>query len=190
MNKVIFKGSAMLNPVPVVLVTSKNKNGDVNVFTVAWAGTACTKPPMLTIAVRPERLSYEYIKETGVFVVNLPSADLVKKVDYCGVKSGRIINKIEEMKFKLSYGSEVDAPIIDDCPVALECKVKSITALGTHDLVLAEIVAVHVDDNLFDEQGKIHYEKAKLISYSHGEYYPLPQKSIGKFGFSVKKKSR
>lgn len=190
MSKVVFKGSAMLNPVPAVLITSKNKNGNINVFTVAWAGTACTKPPMLTIAVRPERLSYEYIKETGVFAVNLPSADLVKKVDYCGVKSGRNVDKINEMKFKLSYGEEIDVPIIEDCPVALECKVKSITALGTHDLFLAEIVAVHVNEELIDNEGKIHYERANLISYSHGEYYSLPQKSIGKFGFSVRKKKR
>lgn len=190
MSKVVFKGSAMLNPVPAVLITSKNKNGNINVFTVAWTGTACTKPPMLTIAVRPERLSYEYIKETGIFAVNLPSADLVKKVDYCGVKSGRNVDKINEMKFKLSYGEEIDVPIIEDCPIALECKVKSITALGTHDLFLAEIAAVHVNEDLIDNEGKIHYERANLISYSHGEYYSLPQKSIGKFGFSVRKKKR
>lgn len=190
MSKVVFKGSAMLNPVPAVLITSKNKNGNINVFTVAWTGTACTKPPMLTIAVRPERLSYEYIKETCVFAVNLPSADLVKKVDYCGVKSGRNVDKINEMKFKLSYGEEIDVPIIEDCPIALECKVKSITALGTHDLFLAEIAAVHVNEDLIDNEGKIHYERANLISYSHGEYYSLPQKSIGKFGFSVRKKKR
>lgn len=190
MKKAVFKGSAMLNPVPAVLVTSKNKNGDINVFTVGWTGTACTKPPMLTIAVRPERLSYEYITETGVFAVNLPSADLVRKVDYCGVRSGRSVNKIEKMEFKLSYGTEVDVPLIDDCPISLECKVKSVTSLGTHDLFLAEIAAVHVNENLIDKHGKIHYEKAGLIAYSHGEYYCLPQKSIGKFGFSVNKNSK
>lgn len=145
---------------------------------------------MLTIAIRPERLSYEYIKETKAFVVNLPSMDLVRKVDYCGVKSGRTINKIEKMNFKISSGKEIDVPIIDDCPIALECKLVNITELGSHHLFLAQITAVHVEDNLVDSNGKIHYENANLICYSHGEYYPLPKKSIGKFGFSVSKKKQ
>lgn len=187
MEKIQFNGGTMLNPVPVVLVTSKNSSGSINVFTVAWAGTACTKPPMLTIAVRPERLSYEYIKETMSFIINLPSEKLTKKVDYCGVKSGRIVDKIKEMGFTLSQGAEIDCPIIEDCPISLECKVKSITPLGSHHLFLAEIVKVHVDANLIDKNGKIHFEKAKLIQYCHGEYYPMPEHSIGTFGFSVQK---
>lgn len=187
MKKIQFKGGTMLNPVPVVLVTSKNSKGDTNVFTVAWAGTACTKPPMLTISVRPERLSYEYIKESMEFVVNLPSQQLTKKVDYCGVKSGRITDKIKDMGFTLSPGIEIDCPIIQDCPISLECKVRSITPLGSHDLFLAEIVKVHVDESLIDKNGKIHFENAKLINYCHGEYYPMTTQSIGKFGFSVQK---
>ncbi|WP_102400136.1 flavin reductase family protein [Haloimpatiens massiliensis] len=190
MTKEIFKGSAMLNPVPVVLITCKNKEGKINVFTVGWIGTACTKPPMITVAIRPERLSYDYIKETREFVVNLPSKDMVNIVDFCGVRSGRDLDKIEKFNLKLSNSKNVDVPILEDCPISLECKVMSITPLGTHDLFLAEVLAVHVEDNIIDSNGKIHYEKANLISYCHGEYYPMPSKSIGKFGFSVQKKKR
>lgn len=187
MSKIDFDGAAMLNPVPVVLITSKNSEDKINVFTVAWCGTVCTKPPMLTISVRPERLSYEYIKESMEFVVNLPTKDMTRKVDFCGVKSGRDINKIEAMDFKLSPSDIVKCPMIEDCPISLECKVKNITPLGTHDLFLAEIVRIHVDQKLADKNGKIHFENADLINYCHGEYYPMVKKSIGKFGFSVKK---
>jgi len=189
MTKTIFKGSAMLNPVPVVLITSKNKEGKVNVFTVAWIGTACTKPPMITVAIRPERLSYEYIKESGDFVVNLPSSKMVREVDYCGVRSGKQIDKIKEMKFKTENSKDIMAPIISECSIALECKVRSITPLGSHDLFLAEIVNTHVDNSLIDAVGKIHFEKADLITYSHGEYFSVNSKPLGKFGYSVQKKT-
>jgi flavin reductase (DIM6/NTAB) family NADH-FMN oxidoreductase RutF len=188
MTKTIFKGSAMLNPVPVVLITSKNKEGKINVFTVAWIGTACTKPPMITVAIRPERLSYEYIKESGDFVVNLPPSKMVREVDYCGVRSGNQIDKIKEMNFKLENSKDVMAPIISQCSIALECKVRSITPLGSHDLFLAEIVNTHVDNSLIDAMGKIHFEKADLITYSHGEYFSVNSKPLGKFGYSVQKK--
>lgn len=190
MTKQIFKGSAMLNPVPVVLVTSRNSDGKVNVFTVGWAGTACTRPPMVTIAVRPERLSYEFISENGEFAINLPTADMVKKVDYCGVKSGRINDKISEMNFKLEPSEKISVPIITQCPVALECKVVNNIPLGSHNLLIAEIVSVHVEEDLIDQNGKIHLEKANLLCYSHGEYFPVPSKPIGKFGFSVKRKNK
>jgi len=190
MTKTIFKGSAMLNPVPVVLITSKNKEGKVNVFTVGWIGTACTKPPMITVAIRPERLSYDYIKESGDFVVNLPNIKLVREVDYCGVRSGKQIDKIKEMNFTVTESKDVTAPLISECPVAPECKVKSITPLGTHDLFLAEIVNTHVDNNLIDSNGKIHFEKADLITYSHGEYFSVNSKALGKFGYSVQKKAK
>jgi flavin reductase (DIM6/NTAB) family NADH-FMN oxidoreductase RutF len=188
MTKTIFKGSAMLNPVPVVLITSKNKEGKINVFTVGWIGTACTKPPMITVAIRPERLSYEYIKESGDFVVNLPNSKMVREVDYCGVRSGKQIDKIKEMNFTMENSKDVTAPFISECPVALECKVKSITPLGTHDLFLAEIVNTHVDNSLIDANGKIHFEKADLITYSHGEYFSVNSNALGKFGYSVQKK--
>lgn len=182
-----FKGGTMLNPVPSVLITSQNKEGKVNVFTAAWVGTACTKPPMLTVAIRPERLSYEYIKETGEFVVNLPARSMVKAVDYCGVRSGRTNDKIKEMKFTLENSSRVSVPMIGECPVSMECKVKSITPLGSHDLFLAEILSVNIEEDLIDDKGKIHYEKADLITYCHGQYFSLNPKSLGSFGFSVKK---
>ena len=189
MTKTIFKGSAMLNPVPVVLITSKNTEGKTNVFTVAWIGTACTKPPMITVAIRPERLSYEYIKESGDFVVNMPNSTMVREVDYCGVRSGNQIDKIKEMNFTIEDSKDVTAPLISQCPIALECRVKSITPLGSHDLFLAEIVNTHVDNNLIDAKGKIHFEKADLITYSHGEYYSVDSKPLGKFGYSVEKKN-
>lgn len=185
--KVDFKGSVILNPVPVVLITSRNKEGKDNVFTVAWVGTVCTKPPMLSISIRPERLSYEYIKESMEFTVNLPSADLVKKVDYCGVRSGRVVDKIKEMNFLMKEGEKVSAPYIDDCPISIECQVKQIIPLGTHDVFIAEVVSSHVNEDLMDENGKIHFEWANLVTYCHGEYFPMTKNSIGSFGYSVMK---
>lgn len=190
MTKISFKGSAMLNPVPSVLITSQNKEGKINVFTVGWIGTACTKPPMITAAIRPERLSYEYIKETGEFVVNLPSKDMVKTVDFCGVRSGKNIDKIEHCNLTLEQSEKVKVPSIKQCPVSLECKVKTITPLGSHDLFLAEVLSIHVEENLLDENGKIHLEKANLICYSHGEYFSLNSKALGKFGYSIQKKKK
>ncbi|KEI00905.1 flavin reductase family protein [Clostridium botulinum] len=188
MSKKTFKGSAMLNPVPSVLITSKNNKGKVNVFTVGWIGVACTKPPMISVAIRPERLSYEYIKENNEFVVNLPSRNLVKAVDFCGVRSGNTLDKIKELNFTLRESDNISVPYIDECPITLECKVKNILPLGSHDLFLAEILSVHVEEDLIDEKGKIHYEKADLICYSHGEYFGVSKKALGSFGFSVKKK--
>lgn len=188
MKKNLFKGSVVLNPVPVVLITSRNSEGKENVFTVAWTGTICTKPPMLSISIRPERLSYEYIKETMEFTVNLPTRKLTRETDYCGVRSGRTNNKIEEMKFTMMEGKEVKSPYIDECPVNIECKVKNIIPLGTHDLFLAEVLCSHIDSKLLDENEKIHFEWANLISYSHGEYFPVSKEPIGSFGYSVAKK--
>ena len=186
--KVEFKGSVILNPVPVVLITSKNKEGKENVFTVAWTGTVCTKPPMLSISVRPERLSYEYIKETMEFTVNLPSSDMTRAVDYCGVRPGRKFDKIKEMNFTMVEGTNVDVPYINECPISIECKVKSIIPLGTHDLFIAEVVGSYVDKDLMDEKGKIHLEEADLITYCHGEYFKMDTEALGKFGYSVAKK--
>lgn len=188
MKKNIFKGSVVLNPVPVVMVTSRNSEGKDNVFTVAWTGTICTKPPMLSISVRPERLSYEYIKETMEFTVNLPTRRLTRESDYCGVRSGRTNDKIKEMGFTMREGKEVKSPYIEECPVNIECRVKQIIPLGTHDLFLAEVLCSHIDSELLDENEKIHFEWANLISYSHGEYFPMPKKAIGSFGYSVAKK--
>ncbi|WP_055277017.1 MULTISPECIES: flavin reductase family protein [Clostridium] len=153
-----------------------------------WSGTVCTKPPMLSISVRPERLSYEYIKETMEFTVNLPSSDMTRAVDYCGVRPGRKFDKIKEMNFTMVEGTNVDVPYINECPISIECKVKSIIPLGTHDLFIAEVVGSYVDKDLMDEKGKIHLEEADLITYYHGEYFKMDTEALGKFGYSVAKK--
>lgn len=189
MDKVKLKGSVILNPVPVVLVTSRNKEGKNNVFTVGWTGTINTKPPMLYISVRPERLSYEYIKESMDFVVNLPGSNLVKAVDYCGVRSGKRYDKISEMGFTLKESDHVSAPYIEECPINIECKVTNIIPLGTHDMFIAEVLGSHINENLFDENGKICFENANMMAYCHGGYYPLHKYPTGSFGFSVMKKS-
>ncbi len=188
MKKREFKGSVLLNPVPVVMITCRNKEGKENVFTVAWTGTICTKPPMLSISIRPERLSYEYIKETMEFTVNMPHRKQTRETDFCGVRSGRQLDKIKECGFTMVEGKDINVPFIKECPVNIECKVKQIIPLGTHDIFLAEVVGSHVNENLMDENDKIHLEWANLISYSHGEYFPISNEPIGKFGYSVAKK--
>ena len=188
MKKREFKGSVLLNPVPVVMITCRNKEGKENVFTVAWTGSICTKPPMLSISIRPERLSYEYIKETMEFTVNMPHRKQTRETDFCGVRSGRQLDKIKECGFTMVEGKDVNVPFIKECPVNIECKVKQIIPLGTHDIFLAEVVGSHVNENLMDENDKIHLEWANLISYSHGEYFPISNEPIGKFGYSVAKK--
>lgn len=190
MGKLNFKGSVMLNPTPVVLVTSKNNDDKVNVFTVGWVSTVCTKEPIIAMGIRPERLSYEYIKESGECVINLPTRDMVKFVDFVGVRSGRKVDKLKHFGYKLNKGEAISTPSIDKCPVALECKVKSITPLGTHDLFLLEVINIKVDESLIDENNKICFNKANLICYSHGEYYGLNTKPLGTFGYSVKKKHK
>ena len=183
-----FKGSTILNPVPVVLISCQNSEGKENIFTVAWIGTICSKPPMLYISIRPERLSYDYIKETKEFIVNLPTVEQTKATDYCGVRSGRTNDKIKEMDFTMIKGENLNCSYIKECPINIECRVKEIISLGSHDMFIAEVLSSHIDETLIDEKEKIHFERANLITYSHGEYYPLPKNSIGKFGFSVAKK--
>jgi flavin reductase (DIM6/NTAB) family NADH-FMN oxidoreductase RutF len=191
MKKQIFNGSTMLNPVPVVLITSKNKKGESNVFTVAWTGIMSSEPPLLYISIRPERLSYENITETMEFTVNLPSKNLVKLVDYCGVKSGRKNNKIKECNFTLKKGKKVKSDYIEECPINIECKVINILKQGgSHDIFISEILCTHVNEDLIDSNQKIHFDWADLIVYSHGEYFPLNKKRIGSFGFSVGKKKK
>ncbi|NFD31056.1 flavin reductase family protein [Clostridium botulinum] len=190
MSKLNFKGSVMLNPTPVVLVTSKNKSNKTNIFTVGWVSTVCTREPIIAMGIRPERLSYEYIKESGECVINLPSKDMVKIVDYCGVVSGKKQNKIKHLNLELNEGIAISTPSLQSAPVALECKVKSITPLGTHDLFLFEVLNVKIDSRLIDSNNKICFNKANLICYSHGEYYSLISKPLGSFGYSVKKKKK
>lgn len=176
----------MLYPVPAVMVSCARPGEKPNIITVAWAGTVCSSPAMLSISVRKERYSYDIIKETGNFVVNLVNKDLVYATDYCGVKSGRDTDKFKEMKLTPLPSQYVEAPGISESPVNLECKVTQVIPLGSHDLFLAEIVGVTIDEKYMDENGKFHLNDAGLVSYSHGEYYELGKK-LGTFGYSVKK---
>ena len=179
---------ALLAPVPVVLISCGTVEKP-NVFTVAWAGTVCTHPPMISISVRPGRFSYPLIKESGEFVLNLPSASMARAVDFCGVKSGREVDKFALCGLTAVPAAGVSAPAVEECPVRFSCKVKSVTPLGTHDLFLAEIVSIESDEALFEENGRLALEKADLLAYSHGEYYTLGKK-VGSFGFSVRKKKK
>lgn len=176
----------MLYPLPVVMVSVADKNGRNNIITIAWAGTVCSNPPMVSISVRPERYSYDIIKETGEFVLNLTTKDLTYATDYCGVKSGRDVDKFKEMGLTALPGKEVKAPLIAESPVNIECKVTQILPLGSHDMFLAEVVAVHVDEKYMDEKGKFHLDKAEPIAYSHGDYLATGE-LLGTFGYSVKK---
>ena len=190
MKKRYLKGSVILNPVPVVLITCRNLEGKENIFTVAWIGTVCSKPPMLSISIRPERLSYDYIKETMEFTVNIPNRKLTKITDFCGVRSGRQINKIEEMNLTMVKGSEIETSFIEECPISIECKVKEIIKLGSHYMFIAEVLCSHINEDLFDEKDKIDLTKADLIAYSHGEYFSVDKNPLGKFGYSVMKKKK
>lgn len=185
--KQVWKPSTMLNPVPVVMVSCTDKEGKPNIITLAWTGTINSDPPMVSISVRKERYSFELIKEKGEFVINLPTKKLAFATDYCGVKSGRDIDKFKEMGLTAEAASKVGVPLIKECPLNLECIVKQSIELGSHVLFLAEVVATNVEETLLDEKGKLDLSKAELICYSHGEYYPLG-KPLGYFGYSVTKR--
>ena len=187
MAKEIWKPGNMLYPLPVVMVSVADKEGRNNIITVAWAGTICTNPAMVSISVRPERYSYSIIKETGEFVINLTTKDLTFATDYCGVKSGRDVDKFKEMKLTALPASQVKAPLIGESPVNIECKVRDVIALGSHDMFLADVVAVHADEKYMDAKRKFHLEKAEPIVYSHGTYFECG-KELGTFGYSVRKK--
>ncbi len=186
MGKRQFKPGNMLYPVPAVMVSVADKEGNSNIFTVAWAGTVCTNPPMLSISVRPERHSYQMIKETGEFVVNLTTEELAFATDYCGVKSGRDTDKWKDTGLTKAPASKVSVPLIQESPVNLECKVVRVDELGSHHMFLAEVVAVDVDDAYFDEKDTFHLSKAKPMAYSHGRYYGLGEQ-LGTFGYSVRR---
>lgn len=187
MAKELWKPGNMLYPLPVVMVSMADKNGKTNIITIAWAGTVCTNPPMVSISVRPERYSYPILKETGEFVINLTTKELAFATDYCGVKSGRDVDKFKEMKLTPLKAKEVKAPLIQESPVNLECRVREILPLGSHHMFLADVAAVHADEKYMDEKHKFHLEKAEPIVYSHGTYLACGEQ-IGTFGYSVKKK--
>lgn len=188
MAKEIWKPGNMLYPLPVVMVSLADGNGKNNIITIAWAGTVCTNPPMVSISVRRERYSYNILKETGEFVINLTTRELAYAADYCGIKSGREVDKFREMRLTPIPGSSVAAPMIGESPVNLECRVQQVLSLGSHDMFLAEVVAVHADQRYMDSQHKFHLEQAEPIVYSHGAYL-LCGEQVGTFGYSVRKKS-
>ncbi len=186
--KQVWKPGNMLYPLPAVMVSCKRKDEKPNIITVAWAGTICTSPAMLSISVRPERYSYDIIRESGEFVVNLVTKDLVYAADYCGVRSGRDVDKFKEMHLHEQESVKVAAPGIAESPVNIECKVCEVKELGSHHLFIAEVVSVCVDDDYMNEKGKFELNRSGLITYSHGEYFELGKKA-GSFGYSVRKKA-
>ena len=188
MSKQSWKPGNMLYPLPVVLITTADKAGNTNVFTVAWAGTICSDPPMVSISVRPERYSHHMIEETGEFVINLTTRELAYATDFCGVRSGREVDKFREMKLTKLPAEQVCAPLIEESPVNIECRVTQVHKLGTHDMFMAQVVAVHADDKYVDDKNKFLLSKADPIVYSHGTYYTLDE-PMGTFGYSVRKKA-
>lgn len=189
MGKQLWKPGNMLYPLPVVMVSMADQDGKPNIITVAWAGTVCTNPPMVSISVRPERYSYQILKETGEFVLNLTTKDLVFATDYCGVKSGKDINKFKEMNLTAVPGTEVNAPLIGESPVNIECRVREIKPLGSHDMFIADVLAVHADEQYMDENHKFHLEWAEPVVYSHGAYFTCGEQ-LGTFGYSVRKNNK
>lgn len=179
----------MLYPLPAVMVTVRDKEGKDNIITVAWAGTVCTNPPMVSISVRPERYSCHMLEESKEFVINLTTEKLCYATDYCGVRSGRDVDKFKEMKLTKTEASLVNAPMIEESPVNVECRVEKIEKLGSHYMFIARVLAVHADEAYMDENGRFDLNKARPMVYSHGEYYGLGKK-LGSFGYSVKKKKK
>lgn len=188
LQKKSWKPGNMLSPVPAVLVScGGTEKWKPNLITIAWAGTVCSNPPMVSISVRPERYSYEIIKQTGEFTINLPAVKQTKATDWCGVVSGRNHDKFEKTGLTPAPGLKTSCPIVLECPVNIECRVTRTLELGSHVLFLAEVVAVQVSSELIDAKGKLCLEKAGLIAYVHGEYFALG-KDLGHFGFSVRKR--
>ena len=188
MSKVQWKGGTFIYPIPAVMVSCGTME-ESNIITVAWTGILNTNPAMCYISVRPERYSHDIIKKNGEFAINLTTRQLAYATDWCGVKSGRDVDKFKEMKLTKERANIIKAPLIKECPVSVECKVKEIVPLGSHDMFIAEIVAIDADEKYIDEKGAFNISKCDLIAYANGGYYPLESK-IGKFGYSVQKKSK
>ena len=186
LKKIKWKGGALVAPVPPAMITCGDMENS-NIITVAWTGITNTVPPKTYISVRPSRHSYNIIKESGEFVINLTSKELVKSADYCGIYTGAKVNKFEKCALTKEEATEVGCPLIAESPLSLECKVETIIPLGSHDMFLADIVAVDVREDLLDKEGKLRLDKANLCAFAHGEYFALGEK-LGYFGFSAKKK--
>ncbi len=185
-----WKPGTLIYPLPAVLISCGSTPDDYNLITISWVGTICTNPPMCYISVRPERHSYDIIKKNGEFVINLTNEEMAYATDWCGVKSGKDFNKFAEMKLTPVKGEKVSAPIVKESPLCIECKVKEIVKLGSHDMFIAEVVNVQADSKYIDpETDTFKLSEAKLIAYSHGHYYKLGEE-IGKFGWTVQKKKK
>lgn len=190
MAKEIWKPGNMLYPLPAVMVSCADRKGDANIITVAWTGTVCTNPAMVYISVRPQRYSYGLLKDSGEFVINLTTEKLLRAADWCGVRSGRDVNKWKEMHLTPGKASTLAyAPLIEEAPVNIECQVTEIMELGSHHMFLAKVTAVQADQAYMDKSGRFHLNDASLIAYSHGDYLELGKKK-GSFGYSVRKKKR
>lgn len=188
MTKIAFKPGTLIYPLPAVMVSCGDAPDNYNILTIGWTGTICSDPPMCYISVRPERYSYDIIKRTGEFVINLTTEALAKETDWCGVRSGRDYNKFKEMHLTPEPAQLLKAPLIAESPLSIECRVKQIMPLGTHDMFIADVVAVDAEERLIDKStGQFQLNHAHPLAYSHGKYYGLGDK-IGGFGFSVKKK--
>lgn len=188
MAKKTLKGGALVCPLPPTMVSCGDMESS-NIITIGWTGILNTVPPKTYISVRPTRHSYNIIKESGEFVINLTPASLVKEADYCGIYTGKKVDKFAKCKLTKEQATVVSCPMIAECPVSIECKVTDIVPLGSHDMFMADIVAVNVNEELFDKDGKFHLEKADLIAYAHGEYFTLG-KRLGNIGFSTNKKKK
>lgn len=186
MAKKTMKPGTMLNPLPVVMVSCGDEK-EKNIITIAWTGIVNSEPPMTYVSIRKSRHSHNIVREKGEYVINIPTEELAKITDFCGVKSGRDIDKFKTLSLTSEKADIVSAPMIKEAPVNLECVVKNVIEYPSHDMFVAEIVKVHVDESLFDEKGKIHLENAGLICYSHGEYMPIKKRPLGRFGYSVMK---
>ncbi len=186
MGRVHFKGGTLLAPVPPALITVGDME-KANIMTAAWTGILCSDPPKTYVSVRPSRYTHALLTEQRNFVINLPRASQAKLTDYCGIYTGAKVNKFEKCHFTPVESEKVPSPTIAECPLALECRVTEIVKLGTHDMFVADIVAVSADDTLLDESGKLHMERADLLAYAHGEYYALGRR-LGSFGCSTRKK--
>ena len=187
--KQVWKPGTLLSPVPAVMVSCRDKAGRENILTVAWTGIICSEPPMAYISVRPERFSYDMIRETGEFVINLTTEALCQAADYCGVRSGAKTDKWKDCGLTPARAHAVEAPLIAESPVNLECRVKQVIPLGSHDLFLAEILCVDVEERFIGESGRLDLSRCKLVAYSHGEYHALG-KLLGTFGYSVRKEKK
>lgn len=187
MAKQKWKAGNMVYPLPAVLVSCGDKEGNVNLMTAAWTGTVCSEPPMVYVSIRKERYSHHMIKETGEYVINLTTEKLAEATDFCGVRSGRDMDKFKEMKLTPVKGELQYAPMVAESPVSIECRVTDVMELGSHDMFIAEVTAVYVDEQYMDAKGTFHLEKAEPLVYSHGQYYGVG-KHLGGFGYAVRKK--